>query len=71
MGFAAQATFWSAVDLLSAVMPRVCEALGRPIFGLHLDVAMAQVVIGQRAGVQMEHGASTTYSQRAQKRLLI
>ena len=27
----AQETFWSAIDLQLAVMPRICEALGRPI----------------------------------------
>ena len=29
IGFAAQATFWSAVDLHKAVMTTICEALGR------------------------------------------
>ena len=35
MGFAAQATYWSAVDLRKAVMTTVCEALGRPLQGAH------------------------------------
>ena len=30
MGFAAQATYWSAVDLHKAVMTSICEALNRP-----------------------------------------
>ena len=37
LGFTAQATFWSAVDLHLAVMPRMCDALGRPIVGDHPD----------------------------------
>ena len=36
-GFAAQATHWSAVDLHRAVMTTVCEALGRPLQGAHLE----------------------------------
>ena len=43
MGFAAQATYWSAVDSHRAVMPRICEALNRPIREPHLDVANAMV----------------------------
>ena len=37
MGFTGQATFWSAVDLHVAVMPRICDALGRLIVGQHTD----------------------------------
>ena len=37
MGFTAQATFWLAVDILLAVMPRSCDALGRLIVGQHID----------------------------------
>ena len=37
MGFIAQATFWSVVDLHLAVMPRICDALGRLIVGQHPD----------------------------------
>ena len=35
MGFAAQAPYWSAVDLHKAVMTNICEALGRPLQGAH------------------------------------
>ena len=35
MVFTGQATFWSAVDLHLAVMPRICDALGRLIVGRH------------------------------------
>ena len=35
MGYAAQATYWSAVDLHRAVMPNICEALDRPLRGVH------------------------------------
>ena len=41
MGFAAQATYWSAVDMHRTVMPRICEALNRPIREPHPDVASA------------------------------
>ena len=41
MGFAAQATLWSAVDLHKAVMTNVCEALNRPKRELHSEVATA------------------------------
>ena len=41
MGFTAQASYWSAVDLHRAVMPRICEALNRPIREPHPDVANA------------------------------
>ena len=41
MGFAAQATYWSAVDLHRTVLPRICEALNRPIREPHPEVANA------------------------------
>ena len=41
MGFAAQATLWSAVDLHKAVMTNVCEALNRPKPEPHPEVATA------------------------------
>ena len=41
MGFAAQATSWSAVDLHKAVMTSICEALDRPIREVHPEVAAA------------------------------
>ena len=37
MGFTGQATFWLAVDLHVAVMPRICDALVRLIVGQHPD----------------------------------
>ena len=39
MGFAAQATYWPAVDLHKAVMTNICEALNRPIREVHPEVA--------------------------------
>ena len=41
MGFAAQATCWSAVDLHKAVMPSICEALDRPLEGVHPEETTA------------------------------
>ena len=41
MGFAAQATYWSAVDLHKAVMTNICEALNRPIREMHPEIAAA------------------------------
>ena len=41
MGFAAQATYWSAVDLHKAVMSNICEALNRPIRVMHPEIAAA------------------------------
>ena len=65
LGFAAQATFWSVVDLNLAVMPRTCEALGRPFVGHHPDCELLAVVaVDLKANVQMEHEARTVYDQR-------
>ena len=36
-GFAAQATYWSAVDLHKAAMTSMCEALNRPIRAVPRD----------------------------------
>ena len=38
LGFAAQATCWSAVDLHWAVMPSICHVLHRPFRKLHPEV---------------------------------
>ena len=71
MGFAAQATYWSAVDLQKAVMPRICEALNRPIREPHPDVAnalaakvdllLSGVAVDEHAGVAVENEASKVY----------
>ena len=69
MGFAAQATFWSAVDFHEAVMTTICGALGRPLQGALLeevtaldamaDLLMAGVAVD--AKVMVEHEASLVY----------
>ena len=41
MGFAAQATYLSAVDLHKAVMTTICGALGRPLQGAHPEEVTA------------------------------
>ena len=71
MGFAAQATYWSAVDLHRAVMPRICEALSRPIREQHPDVASAMaakvdlllsgVAVDVHARFAVENEASKLY----------
>ena len=40
MGFAAQATYWSAVDLHKAFMSNICAALNRPLREPHPEEAI-------------------------------
>ena len=71
MGFAAQATYWSAVDLHRAVMPRICEALNRPIREPHPDIVnalaakvdlfLSGVAVDEHARVAVENEASKVY----------
>ena len=71
IGFAAQATCWSAVDLLKAVMTGICEALNRPLQPAHpeektalaanADLLMAGVAVDVYARIMVEHDASTVY----------
>ena len=71
MGFVAQATYWSAVDLHKAVMTNICEALNRPIRELHPEIATAltaktdlllsEVGVGEHARVTIENEASKFY----------
>ena len=71
MGFAAQATYWSAVDLHKAVMPIICEALDRPLQVAHpekttavaakADLLMAGVAVDDDAIVMVENDASRVY----------
>ena len=71
MGFAAQATYWSAVDLHKAVMPIICEALDRPLQGRHpeettalaakADLLPVGVAVDDYAKVMVEHEASLVY----------
>ena len=68
MGLAAQATYWSAVDLHEAVMSTICEALDRPLQGAHpeettalaakADLLMAGVAVDDYAMVIVETDAS-------------
>ena len=70
-GFAAQATYWSAVDLHKTVMTTVCEALGRPVQGAHpeevtalaakADLLTAGVAVDDCAKVTVEHEATLVY----------
>ena len=41
MGYGAQATYWSAVDLHKAVMSNICDALRRPLREPHPEEATA------------------------------
>ena len=71
MGFAAQATYWSAVDLHKAVMTSICEALNRPTREPHPEVATALaaktdlllsgVAVDEHATVTIENEASKLY----------
>ena len=68
MGFAAQATYWSAVDLHKAVMTSICEALTRPLRGAHpvetpalaakADLLVAGVAVDEYSRVMVENDAS-------------
>ena len=71
IGFAAQATYWSAFDLHKAVMPIICEALDRPLQGMRpeettalavmADLRLAGVAVDDHARVMVETDASTVY----------
>ena len=54
MGFAAQATYWSAVDLHKAVMPSICDALHRPLRETHLEATTASDLQGRDARLVYE-----------------
>ena len=71
MGSAAQATYWSAVDLHREVMTNMCEALNRPIREMHPEIAAALaakadllvvgVAVDEYARVLVENDASKVY----------
>ena len=54
-GSAAQATYWSAVDLYKAVMTGICEALNRLLRGAHLEktTALAAKTCSRRGSLLM------------------
>ena len=64
LGFAAQATYWSAVELHLAIMPNMCCALHRQRSERHLEethalaaktaLRTAGVAVDDHAGVQLE-----------------
>ena len=58
MGYAAQATYWSAVDLHKAVMTNICEALNRPIREPRHEEATALVAVDEYGRVMIENEAS-------------
>ena len=67
MGFAAQATYWSAVDLHKAAMTSICDALNRPMREVHpeiaaalaakIDLLVSGVAVGEHARVAIENEA--------------
>ena len=71
MGFAAQTTYWSAVDLHKAVMTNTCAALNRPIREPHpevagavaanLDLLLSGVAVDEHARVTIENEACKLY----------
>ena len=69
MGFAAQATYWSAVDLHKAVMTNQCEALNRPIREPHPEVAGALAAKTDllSSGVAVDEHARVTIETRGRR----
>ena len=71
MGFAAQATYWSAVDLHKVVMTNICEALNRPTrevlpeiaaaLAAKTDLVSSGVAVDEHARVAIENEASKFY----------
>ena len=71
VGFAAQATYWSAVDLHKAVMTSTCEALNRPMREMHpqiaaalaakTDLLLSGVAVDEHAKVTIENEAGKLY----------
>ena len=73
MGLAAQATYWSAVDLHKAVMSNICDALDRPPQGMHpeettalaakADLLATGVAVDEHAKVTIENEGSKMYEE--------
>ena len=66
MGFAAQPTYWSAVDLHKGVMTNICEALNRPIRETHPEIAAAKTDL-LLSGVAVDEHAKVTIENEARK----
>ena len=70
-GFAAQATYWSAVDLRKAAMSTISEALDTPLRAAHLegmtalaaeaDLLLSGVAVDEYARAMIENEASNLY----------
>ena len=69
MDFAAQATYWSAVDLHKAVMSNICDALDRPPQGMHPEetTALAAKADLQATGVAVDEYAKVTIENEGSK----
>ena len=69
MGYAAQATCWSAFDLQRAVMSDICVALNRPLREPHLEVATALIAKTDLllSGFPVEEHARVTIENEASK----
>ena len=71
MGYAAQGTYWSAVDLHKAVMSNICVELKRPLREPHpeeatalaakADLLVTRVAVDEYARVMIENEASKLY----------
>ena len=66
MGFAAQATYWSAVDLHKAVITNVCEALNphpevASALAAKTDLLLSGVAVDEHARVTIEKKASKLF----------
>ena len=62
LGFAAQATYWSAVDMHRAIMPNICSALHKPIHA-KTDLLTAGVAVDDHVTVQFESEARKAYEK--------
>ena len=60
LGFSAQSTYWSAIDLHTAVMPNVCGALNRPHSEKHPVESLAFTVPGRLLSSLLESLLTTT-----------
>ena len=53
--FKTKATFWSSVDLHAAVMPRICEALGRTLLLRRRSSEFAPGIVSSAASHHADH----------------
>ena len=69
VGFVAQGTYWSAVDLQKAVMMSICQALNRPLREAHPEetTALAAKTDLLKTGVAVDVDVRVTVEKRCQQ----